>query len=93
MKPAEAPSAPDGASAQEVRAMTDYQPAWRRPIAQAFRRTALAPVRWCVRLRIHPNQISYASIAASAAAAVCFWQAGAVPALLLPAVGSCYLRL
>jgi phosphatidylglycerophosphate synthase len=73
--------------------MTDYQPAWRRPIDQAFRQTALAPVRWCVRLRIHPNGISYSSIAVSAAAGLCFWQAGALPALLLPAVGFCYLRL
>jgi phosphatidylglycerophosphate synthase len=73
--------------------MTDYQPAWRRPIAQAFRRTARAPVRWCVRLGIHPNLISYSSIAASAAAGLCFWQSGAWPALLLPAVGFCYVRL
>jgi phosphatidylglycerophosphate synthase len=73
--------------------MTDYQPAWRRPIARAFRQTAQAPVRWCVRLGIHPNLISYSSIAASAAATLCFWQAGAVPALLLPAVAFCYLRL
>src|SRR5262245_27709787 len=72
--------------------MTDYQPAWRRPIAQAFRRTAQAPVRWCVRLGIHPNLISYSSIVA-AASGLCFWQAGAVPALLLPAVGFCYVRL
>jgi phosphatidylglycerophosphate synthase len=46
-----------------------------------------------VRLGIHPNLISYSSIVASAAAGLCFWQAGAVPALLLPAVGFCYLRL
>ena len=73
--------------------MTGYQPTWRRPIAQAFRRTAHAPVRWCVRRGIHPNLVSYSSIVASAAAALCFWQAAAVPALLLAAVGFCYLRL
>jgi len=73
--------------------MTDYQPTWRRPIAQAFRRTAHAPVQWCVRLGIHPNWVSYSSIGASAAAGLCFWQAGAVPALLIVAVGFCYLRL
>ena len=73
--------------------MTDYQPTWRRPIARAFRRTAQVPVRWCVRLGIHPNLISYSSIIASAAAGVCFWQAGAVPALLLLAVALCYVRL
>ncbi len=73
--------------------MTDYQPAWRRPIAQAFRRTAHVPVRWCVRLGIHPNLISYFSIVASAAAGLCFWQAEAVPGLLIAAVVFCYLRL
>jgi phosphatidylglycerophosphate synthase len=73
--------------------MTDYQPTWRRPIAQAFRRTAQAPVQWCVRLGIHPNWVSYSSIVASAAASLCFWQAGAMPALLLLAVGFCYVRL
>jgi phosphatidylglycerophosphate synthase len=73
--------------------MTDYQPPWRRPIAQALRRTAHAAVRWCVRRGVHPNLISYSSIGAAAGAGVCFWQAGAVPGLLIPAVGFCYLRL
>ncbi len=73
--------------------MTGYQPTWRRPIAHAFRRTAALPVGWCVRLGIHPNWISYSSIVAAAVAALCFWQAGQVPALLIAAVGFCYLRL
>jgi phosphatidylglycerophosphate synthase len=73
--------------------MAGYQPTWRRPIAQAFRRTAHAAVQWCVRLGIHPNRVSYSSIVASAAAGLCFWQAEAVPALLIVAVGFCYLRL
>lgn len=73
--------------------MADYRPTWRRPIAQAFRRTADVPVRWCLRLGIHPNVVSCSSILASAAAAGCFWQAGATPALLLVAVGLCYVRL
>ena len=73
--------------------MTDYQLTWRRPIAQTFRRTASAPVAWCVRLGIHPNLVSYASIVASAGAGLCFWQAGSVPGLLIVAVGFCYLRL
>ena len=73
--------------------MTDYQPPWRRPIAQAFRRTAQVPVQWCVRLGIQPNLVSYSSIVASAGAGLCFWQAGAVPGLLIVAVGFCYLRL
>ena len=73
--------------------MTDYQPTWRRPIVQAFRRTAHAPVQWCVRLGIHPNLISYSSIVVSAGAGLCFSQAGAMPGLLIAAVGFCYLRL
>lgn len=70
-----------------------YQPAWRRPIAEVFRRTAHAPVRWCVRLGIHPNWVSYSSIAASAGAGLCFWRAGAAPSLLIVAVALCYVRL
>src|SRR5262245_28730579 len=73
--------------------MNDYQPPWRRPIAQTFRRTAYVSVDWCVKLGIHPNLVSYSSMLASAGASVCFWQAGAVPGLLLVAVGFCYLRL
>jgi phosphatidylglycerophosphate synthase len=76
-----------------MEAKTDYQPTWRRPIAQVFRGTARAAVRSCVQRGIHPNLVSCSSIAASAAAAVCFWQAGNMPALLLPAVAFCYLRL
>jgi phosphatidylglycerophosphate synthase len=73
--------------------MADYQPAWRRPIGQTFRRTARAPVAWCVRLGIHPDLISYSSIGAAVGAGLCFWQAAHVPGLLIPAVGLCYLRL
>src|SRR5205823_4609542 len=73
--------------------MTNYQPTWRRPIAQTFRRTAHVPVQWCVRLGIQPNLVSYSSIVASAGAGLCFWRAGAVPGLLIVAVGFCYLRL
>lgn len=73
--------------------MIDYLPTWRRPIAQTFRRTASAPVEWCVRLGIHPNLVSYASIVASVGAGLCFWQAGAMPGLLLVGVAFCYLRL
>jgi phosphatidylglycerophosphate synthase len=73
--------------------MTTYQPAWRRPIAGAFRQTASAPVRWCVWLGVSANFVSYSSIAASAGAGVCFWQASSAPWLLIPAVALCYLRL
>jgi phosphatidylglycerophosphate synthase len=70
-----------------------YQPASRRPIADLFRRTAAPAVRACVRWGIHPDVVSYSSIAAAAFAAVCFWQAGAWSWLLIPAAGFCYLRL
>jgi phosphatidylglycerophosphate synthase len=70
-----------------------YQPAWRRPIATVFRRTAHAAVQFCVRRHIHADTISYSSIVASALAAAClvlsvhsFW-------LLLAAPVFCYVRL
>lgn len=72
---------------------SEYQPRWRRPIAGVFRATAHGAVRLCVRWGVHPNTVSYSSIVAAAAAGVCFWKAGALPVLLIPAVGFCYLRL
>jgi phosphatidylglycerophosphate synthase len=73
--------------------VADYQPAYRRPISQIFRATAQGAVRLCVSLGIHPNTVSLTSIVAAAAAGLCFWQAGSLPVLLIPAVGFCYLRL
>jgi phosphatidylglycerophosphate synthase len=73
--------------------MPDYEPTARRPIADIFRRTAERSVRLCARLGIHPDAVSYASLVASTAAALCFWQAGKLAALLIPAVAFCYLRL
>jgi phosphatidylglycerophosphate synthase len=73
--------------------MAAYEPAWRRPIANIFRASAGWAVRWCVAHDVHPNTVSYSSIVAAAAAGVCFWQSGNVPALLIPAAGFCYLRL
>lgn len=70
-----------------------YEPAWRRPIASVFRRTAQIAVRFCVRLGVHPNLISYSSIIASTAAGLCFWKAGDLPVLLIAAVAFCYVRL
>jgi phosphatidylglycerophosphate synthase len=46
-----------------------------------------------VRLGIHPDVISYFSVVAAGAAAICFWQAGAYPWLLLLGPAFCYLRL
>ena len=73
--------------------MAAYQPLSRRPIAQVFRRTAASTVRLCVRLGMHPDLVSYASIVAAAGAGVCYWQAQAIPTLLLVAVALCYVRL
>lgn len=73
--------------------MAAYQPLSRRPIAGVFRRTAHSMVRLCVRLDIHPDLVSYTSLVAAAGAAVCFWLAHTVPALLLAGVILCYVRL
>src|SRR6266516_72291 len=73
--------------------MADYEPTSRRPIAQIFRRTAEAATQLCVRLRIHPDAISYASVVAALAAALCFWRSQNTLLLLLVAPAFCYLRL
>ncbi|HSY19153.1 MAG TPA: CDP-alcohol phosphatidyltransferase family protein [Candidatus Acidoferrales bacterium] len=70
-----------------------YQPNSRRPIADAFRKTAQGAVRICVRFNIHPDAVSYLSMVAAALAAVCFWQAGSHPWLLLVGPALCYVRL
>ena len=58
-----------------------------------FRATAHGIVRVCVRLGVHPDAISYLSIVAAAGAALCFWNAGRNPWLLLFGPAFCYLRL
>lgn len=55
--------------------------------------TAHGAVRLCIRLNIHPDTISYLSVVAAAMAAVCFWQSGSHPWLLLLGVPLCYFRL
>jgi len=70
-----------------------YEPTARRPIADLFRRTAGLAVHACLRLGISADAVSYSSIAAAALAALCLWQAGEHPWLLIPAAGFCYLRL
>jgi len=70
-----------------------YEPVSRRPIGEAFRSTANGTVRLCLRLNIHPDVISYLSIVAAAAAAVCFWKSEGCPWLLIVGPGFCYLRL
>jgi len=70
-----------------------YHPASRRPIAGAFRATAHAAVRLCLRGSIHPDTVSYASVAASALACLCFLAARRHPWLLLLGPLFCYLRL
>lgn len=73
--------------------MEHYEPTSRRPIADGFRSTARFATSLCVKLGIHPDSISYASIVAAAAAAFCFWKSGLHPWLLLVAPLFCYLRL
>ena len=70
-----------------------YAPKSRRPIAWIFRATANWAVAACVRLGIHADAVSYASIVASSLAAICFSQAGDALWLVIPAAGFCYLRL
>ncbi len=71
----------------------NYKPTVRRPIADGFRTTAYTAVRLSVQFNIHPDAISYASIAASALAAACFWKASLHPWLLLIGPLFCYVRL
>jgi phosphatidylglycerophosphate synthase len=73
--------------------MTGYQPAWRRPIAGAFRATAGGTVRLSVRHGVHPDVVSYLSIVVSALAGLCFWRAGDSVWLLVVAPLLCYARL
>src|SRR5213596_24673 len=73
--------------------MEEFQPTSRRPIAQIFRRTADRATNLCVRLGISPNAISYLSIVAALAAALCFWKSGRNLWLLIIAPLFCYLRL
>lgn len=75
------------------RPLAGYTPVWRRPIAGCFRATAHMAVRFCVDHRIHADTISYLSIVASAAAALCFWRAADWPWLLVVAPVFCYVRL
>ncbi len=75
------------------RSTVTYQPTSRRPIGDGFRKTANAATRLCVRLNIHPDAISYASIAASTIAAACFWQSSEHWWLLIAGPAFCHLRL
>src|SRR2546427_10724261 len=73
--------------------MVGYQPTSRRPIAQMFRRTGEGATNLCGCLGIHPDAISYFSILAAFAAALCFWKSGTNTWLLIIAPLFCYLRL
>ena len=73
--------------------MVEYQPTARRPIAQMFRRTGDGAANLCVRLGVPPDAISYLSILAALAAALCFWKSGRHAWLLIIAPLFCYLRL
>jgi phosphatidylglycerophosphate synthase len=73
--------------------MGQYEPTSRRPIADGFRSTARFATALCLRFGVHPDSISYASVAAAAAAAFCFWKSGSNAFLLILAPLLCYLRL
>jgi phosphatidylglycerophosphate synthase len=73
--------------------VSEYEPTSRRPIAAVFRRTADAATRFCVHRGIHPDAISYLSILAAGAGAICFWKSGQIRSLLIVAPLFCYLRL
>src|SRR6266513_63520 len=73
--------------------MVEYQPTSQRPIAQIFRRTGKGAANLCARLGIPPVAISYLSIVAALAAALCFWKSGKNAWLLIIAPLFCYLRL
>ncbi len=68
-------------------------PSDRRPIADPFRRTADAAVRWCVRRRVSPNAVSLASVAAAAVGAALILAGGRHRWVLLVAPLPLYLRL
>ena len=70
-----------------------YKPSSRRPIADVFRATACGATRFSVRHGVHPDAISYMSILAALAAAICFWKSGEILWLLVIAPLFCYLRL
>lgn len=70
-----------------------YHPTSRRPISDLFRKTAHGAVRLCIKLHIHPDAISYASVVAAAGAAVCFYYSFVHLKLLAPAALLCILRL
>ena len=73
--------------------MSAYMPSSRRPIAAGFRRTADAATRFCAQHGIHPDVISYLSIVAAIAGAICFCKSGQNRQLLIVAPLFCYLRL
>ena len=73
--------------------MVEYQPTSRRPIARMFRATADAATRLCVRFGIQADTISYSSMVAALAAALCFWKSSDYTWLLVVAPLFCLLRL
>jgi phosphatidylglycerophosphate synthase len=78
---------------QSNAASTEYQPTSRRPIAGVFRKTADLAVRICLKLHIHADAISYASIVAAMAAGGCFVLSSRWVIFLLIAPLFCFVRL
>ncbi len=73
--------------------MAEYQSTSRRPIARLFRRTADGATKFCVRLGISADAVSYSSVLFALIASLCFWKSGKNTWLLIVAPLFCYLRL
>ncbi len=65
----------------------------RRPIAAMFRLTAHRATDWCVKKKIHPNWISYASIVFAGSASICLAFSSRHPIFLLLGSFCCVARL
>src|SRR5882672_4666092 len=84
---------PERGPTEPAETLPEYSPTSRRPIADAFRKTANGAVRACVAAGVHPDVVSYLSIVAAGLAGLCFWESITLPWLLILGPAFCYLRL
>jgi len=83
----------ESAADRAIGSRARYEPTSRRPIASLFRRTGDGPARWLAQRGVSADAISWLSLLVAALSAVCYWQAGRAPLLLLIAPLLAYLRL